>query len=105
MTQDDKDKKITVHVDPEIADIVPGFLENRQKDIKLIQDALLKEDYETIRTLGHSMKGSGGGYGFDAIGEIGLSIEQNAMDRNIDGIRREIKELAAYLDRIEVVCE
>ncbi len=98
-------EKIKVSVDPEIMDLIPGFLSNREKDIRSMLEALENGDYETIRTLGHSMKGSGGGYGFDVIGDIGLSIEQEAIDRNIDGIRRDIKELAAYLDRIEVVCE
>ncbi len=105
MTQDDKSEKITVHVDPEIADIVPGFLENRRKDIKSIKDALLKEDYETIQILGHSMKGSGAGYGFDAIGDIGSLLEQEAESRNIEGIRRGIDELSTYLEQVDVVYE
>ncbi len=105
MTNNDKDRKILIHVDPEIADIVPGFLGNRQKDIKSIQDALQQGDYETIRTLGHSMKGSGGGYGFDAISDIGSVLEQEAENRNIDGIRRGIEELLTYLERIVVVYE
>ncbi len=105
MTQDDKSEKITVHVDPEIADIVPGFLENRWKDIKSIKDALLKEDYETIQILGHSMKGSGAGYGFDAIGDIGSLLEQEAESRSIEGIRRGIDELSTYLERVDVVYE
>ncbi len=105
MTQDEKNEKIVVHVDREIADIVPGFLANRRMDIKSIQDALSKEDYETIRTLGHSMKGSGGGYGFDAIGDIGSLLEQEAESRNIKGIRRGIDELSTYLERVDIVYE
>ncbi len=105
MMHNDRDRKIKIHVDPEIADIVPGFLENRQRDIKSIQDALEQGDYETIRTLGHSMKGSGGGYGFDAIGDIGSLLEQEAESRNIKGIMRGIDELLTYLDRVDVVYE
>ncbi len=105
MTQEDRSEKIVVYVDPEIADIVPGFLENRQKDIKSIQGALLKEDYETIQTLGHSMKGSGAGYGFDAISDIGSMLEQEAENRNVEGIRRGVEELSTYLEQIDVVYE
>ncbi len=103
MTQNDKSEKIKIYVDSEIADIVPGFLDNREKDIKSIQDALLKEDYEIIQILGHSMKGSGAGYGFDAISDIGCVLEQEAENRNIEGIRRGIEELSIYLERIDVV--
>lgn len=105
MKQDDQggQEKIKVSVDPEIMDIVPGFLDNRKKDVMSMLEALENGDYETIRMLGHSMKGSGGGYGFDTISEIGNSIEQEAKNRNVKGIRRNIEELATYLERIEIV--
>ncbi len=105
MTQNDKDRKIRIHVDPEIMDLIPGFLDNREKDIRSMLKALENGDYETIRTLGHSMKGSGGGYGFDVIGDIGSLLEQEAESRNIEGIRRGIDELSTYLERVDVVYE
>ncbi|MGR3174672.1 MAG: Hpt domain-containing protein [Candidatus Scalindua sp.] len=107
MKQDDQggQEKIKVSVDPEIMDIVPGFLDNRKKDVMSMLEALENGDYETIRMLGHSMKGSGGGYGFDTISEIGNSIEQEAKNRNVEEIRRNIEELATYLERIEIVYE
>lgn len=95
-------QKIIVHVDAELEDLVPGFLENRQKDIKSMLEALNHGDYETIRILGHSMKGAGGGYGFDAITEIGASLEQFAKDKETEEIRKKINELSSYLERIEV---
>ncbi len=105
MKQNDRSEKITVLVDPDIADLVPGFIDNREKDIKSIEDALKKDDYETIRIIGHSMKGSGGGYGFDAISDIGSSIEQEAKNRNVDGIRMRIVELSTYLKLVDIVYE
>ncbi len=98
-------EKIKVSVDPEIMDLIPGFLDNREKDIRSMLKALENGDYKTIRTLGHSMKGSGGGYGFDAIGDIGSLLEQEAESRNIEGIRRGIDELSTYLERVDVVYE
>jgi HPt (histidine-containing phosphotransfer) domain-containing protein len=97
--------KIIVHVDPDIADLIPGFLENRHKDIKTIGEAVTQGDFETIRTLGHSMKGAGGSYGFDAITDIGGSLEQAAKDKDAEGIQRSVQELALYLDHVEVVYE
>jgi HPt (histidine-containing phosphotransfer) domain-containing protein len=97
------DEKIVVNVDSDIEDLIPGFLENRQKDIKSIYDALEKEDYETIRILGHSMKGAGGGYGFDKITDIGRSIEESAEGKNQEEIKKWVINLSNYLDRVEVV--
>ena len=48
--------------DNDLADLIPGFLENRHKDVA-IQEAIEQGNYETIRVLGHTMKGAGGGYG------------------------------------------
>src|SRR4030042_2427900 len=92
--------KIIVHVDPDIADLIPGFLENRRKDIKTIAEALTQGDFETIQILGHSMKGAGGSYGFDAITDIGKSLEQAAMAKDSGGIKQMVQELSAYLDRV-----
>lgn len=95
--------KIRIHVDPDLADLIPGFLDNRRKDITVMQEALKRGDFETVRILGHSMKGAGGGYGFDAITEIGATLEQAARGRNPDGIREGLSALASYLARVEVV--
>jgi HPt (histidine-containing phosphotransfer) domain-containing protein len=98
-----QEAKIIVHVDPDIADLIPGFLENRRKDIKTIGEAVTRGDFETIQILGHSMKGAGGSYGFDAITDIGKSLEQAAKDKDAEGIQRSVQELAIYLDQVEVV--
>jgi HPt (histidine-containing phosphotransfer) domain-containing protein len=96
-------EKIIVHVDPDIADLIPGFLENRHKDIKTMGEAVTQGDFETIQVLGHSMKGAGGSYGFDAITDIGKSLEQAAKDKDAEGIQRSVQELSTYLDCVEVV--
>ncbi|MBI3329545.1 MAG: Hpt domain-containing protein [Nitrospinae bacterium] len=95
--------KIVVHIDAELQELIPGYLDNRQADIQALREALEQGDYETIRILGHSMKGSGGGYGFDAITEIGSALEQAAKDREPDAIRRWVGELVTYLERVQVV--
>lgn len=98
-------EKIVVQVDAELEDIVPVFLENRCGDIKAMSLALEQSDYETVRILGHTMKGVGGGYGFDAITDMGQSIEQAAKKKDSEEIRKLKGELSTYLERVEVVFE
>jgi HPt (histidine-containing phosphotransfer) domain-containing protein len=100
-----QEERIIINVDPEIADLIPGFLENRRNDIKAMDVALKQGDFETIRVLGHSMKGAGGSYGFDGVTDIGKSLEDAAKDNNTELIKRSVGELAAYLDRVEVIYE
>jgi HPt (histidine-containing phosphotransfer) domain-containing protein len=96
-------QKIRVAIDPDLAELVPGFLENRGKDLVTIRAALDREDFSVIRTLGHRMKGDGGGYGFDRISEIGAAIEQAANRRDKPAIDRQLHTLSDYLAHIEVV--
>ena len=108
MVQEDKTghgEKIIVHVDEEIEDLIPGFLDNRWKDVEILRSALGKGDYETIRSLGHKMKGAGGGYGFDYITDLGFALENAANEQSTDEIQKQIKELSHYLDHIEVIYE
>lgn len=101
----EQDEKIIAHVDIELKELIPGFLENRRKDIRSILRALDQGNCETARILGHSMKGSGAGYGFDPITDIGRSIEQAAQDRSPEEIRKWVAQLLTYISRVEIVYE
>lgn len=97
--------KVTVKIDSDLEELIPGYLENRHKDIQSIKDNLGSEDFESIRMLGHSMKGSGGGYGFEYVSEVGKCIEEAAKVSDVDSINTQIANLKDYLSRLEVVFE
>ncbi len=94
---------VTVYIDPDLADIVPGFLENRRRDVQFLQTALQQNDLKTIRVLGHRMKGDGGGYGFDTISTIGEALELAAVRQDRDAIEHRTSELNDFLTRLTVV--
>ncbi len=97
------DGKILVDIDPELEDLIPGFLSNRQRDIERVLAALAQDDFEAIRVIGHSMKGAGGGYGFDKLTELGAELEQAAIAQSRDEIKTLVDSLGDYLERVEVV--
>ena len=96
-------KTTVVYIDAEIADLVPIFLRNQLEDVESIVEACEQRDYEKIRVLGHNMKGTGSAYGFDAISEIGASLERCAKERNSEKVRILAEEVSVYLDGIQVV--
>ena len=98
-------ERLTVVVDIDLEDILPGYLRNRQKDLVLVPQALEKKDFDTIRTLGHRMKGSGAGYGFVNITEIGKKLEEAAKGGKSEEINNLMTELSTYLNRVDVVYE
>jgi len=98
-------EKIVVHVDADLEDLIPGYLQNRRQDVDVILQALENLDFETIRILGHTMKGTGGGYGFDAITEMGRTLEAAAKDKNDQAIRQGVAALLDYLRAVDVVLQ
>nr|CRH06259.1 Conserved protein of unknown function. Containing Hpt domain [Candidatus Magnetococcus massalia] len=96
---------IPVVIDQDLEDIVPGYLENRQKDIKDLNKALEEGDFQTASVLGHRMKGSGAGYGFDEITEIGKTIELAAKASDSSAIAEGVSRLVDYLERVEISYE
>ena len=94
---------ITLFIDPGLEEIVPGFLENRRRDVQTLETALQQNDLNTIRVIGHRMKGDGGGYGFDVISTIGDGMEQAAAREDRDAIQRHTTELIDFLARVDVV--
>jgi len=98
-------KKIAVRVPEEIKDLIPGFLAHRAEDVRTLGEKLKRGDFQTIQILGHSMKGSGAGYGFDAITDIGGLLEQAAKNKDIQRIQQQIDRLSTYLEGLEVTYE
>lgn len=91
-----------VQVDPDIADLVPGFLENRRKDVVRAREALTNGDLSSLAMLGHTMKGAGAGYGFDEITVIGAAMETAAKQSDRDAVQVSIGRLEQYLDHVDV---
>ena len=92
-----------VHADPDIQDLIPGFLENQRRDLHILQTTLEQGEYDRIRTLAHMMKGAGGGYGFDAITAIAATMEQAAKAGDARAIAQCLEALSVYLDEVIVV--
>ncbi|BCA56372.1 histidine phosphotransfer domain-containing protein [Nitrospira sp. KM1] len=95
--------RVIVTIDADLEEIVPGFLDNRRKDIDTLYDALQTNDMKTIRLLGHRMKGDGGGYGFEAISEIGDVLEQAAIRGDQQVIRNQVGKLQDFLMKVDVI--
>ena len=97
------DNIITVCIDQGLEEIIPGFLENRRRDVQILEAALQERNLVQIQIIGHRMRGDGGGYGFDAISMMGAALEQAAAREDRSAIRRHIDELIDFLGRVTVV--
>lgn len=97
-------EKIIILIDDEdVLELIPDYLLSCRNELDVLRDAAAQKDFEILRGLGHKMKGSGGGYGFDRITEIGGNLESSAKAQDLSAIELGIAELRDYLDRVEVV--
>jgi CheY-like chemotaxis protein/HPt (histidine-containing phosphotransfer) domain-containing protein len=93
-------ERIHVAVESWLRPVVPAYLEKRRADVAKLRFALEQGDYATIPTLGHQMAGSGAGYGFAEITEIGSTLEESALGGDAARIRDGISALDRYLNNI-----
>ena len=89
--------------DPEIAPLVPEFLEHRRDEVTMFRDALIAGDYQRIQSAAHKLKGTGRGYGFPELSRLGGELERAAHEQDAGTMTRLIDELDAYLVDLRVV--
>jgi len=94
---------VIVPVDASFAPLIPRFMANRKQEVISMQEALAAQDFESLRTIAHGMKGAGGSYGFTAITTMGATIEAAAKQRLVRTIEEELLQLGSYLDRVDVI--
>ena len=93
---DDSERK----PDPEIEKLVPEFLANRRADLDKLRAHIDAGEWDRIKSIGHKMKGTGRGYGFPRISEIGRALESAGADGDAGRARAGTDALEAYLERV-----
>jgi len=93
---------VPVSVEDWLKPVVGGYLEKRRADVAKLREALDRGDYGAIRTLGHQMAGTGGGYGFEPITEIGNMLEEAGFASDTARVRAGIEDLDHYLKAVQI---
>ena len=83
-----------------LAGRVPAYLLNCRLYVTSMLEAVDDGEFGTVSVLGHNLRGSGAAYGFPAITDIGIELEQTADKSDATACRRWINELAGQLDRV-----
>ena len=96
---------IMVRVDAEIADLIPIYLGRRRAELIEAEAALARGDLELLRSIGHTLKGSGGGFGFDALTDLGGELEEASKAGNTDVVANCLLRLRDFLARVQVEAE
>jgi signal transduction histidine kinase/HPt (histidine-containing phosphotransfer) domain-containing protein/ActR/RegA family two-component response regulator len=92
---------IPVLVDGRLRSLVARFLLNCGRDLARLRTALAGGDLSVTRTIGHSLGGVGGSYGFEEITRIGRAIEERSIRGDAASVGNLAAQLEDYLARVQ----
>ena len=83
--------------DDEWAEMQEMYINHTFKELKSIRENINSIKFDSLRTFGHNIKGSGGMYGFNEITEMGATIESAAKEEDMDQIKSKLDSLEIFL--------
>ncbi len=88
--------------DPQLADILPGFVERLPGQLVALCNALKEERLEDAERLAHRLKGEGGSYGYPTLSEVAKAMELAAKARDVGGAAGALAGVKEVCTAIEV---
>jgi len=88
----------TIPISEQVMALVPQYLAAKEKQIQEARAALNSRDFGPIRRFGHNLKGTGRGYGFPPIEEMGREIELAAADGDPSRIGEQLDALHRFVN-------
>ena len=79
---------------PEVLRLLPAFFKIQSRNLEKMRQALAANDANTLRIMGHGLRGAALTYGMGGMAAIGTDIEKAAMAQDVSCI-------ATLLDRLE----
>lgn len=79
--------------DPLLAEIMPGYMERRKKDVEDLHTAYKERDFFRIKSICHKVKGNAVTFGFKGLHEICADIDSMLERNETTGIDTKISQL------------
>ena len=83
-----------------VQELVPGYLAARKEEVGSMTCLLSASDFERLRVLSHSLKGSGSSFGFAELTRLGAELERHAESRDAVGFAQQLARLKDYLEHL-----
>lgn len=93
---------IIERIDPGLEDLMERFFVGSNQDLVKMRATLDRGDFVALARLGHTAKGTGFGYGFKGMGEIGRDLETAAREQDRSACAEQVQRMEHYLANVEV---
>ncbi|MBC7430218.1 MAG: hypothetical protein H7336_16510 [Bacteriovorax sp.] len=74
------------------------YLVRRQTEVGQLKDSLAHNSFELSQIIGHRLKGHGETFGFPQISIIGVSMEEAAIEGNMDKLKAAVESLGESVE-------
>lgn len=74
------------------------YLNRRKTEIEELKQSLAREDFDVAVNIGHRLKGNGETFGFPAIGQLGIAMEQAGKTKDKAKLEATINELSQNVE-------
>ena len=82
-----------------VEELAPEYLAARRSEVPEMLRLLAASDFNRLRILSHSLKGS---FGFPELTRFGAALEQHASRSDPEAFEAELVRLKAYLDQLNL---
>jgi len=96
------EKECIARIDAELEELIPDFMEQAKNDLEVMNKALADRDSESLRRIGHSLKGSALMYSLSHMGNMGMTIEEAAKIEDFKKIEEVLEKLKQHMECIQI---
>jgi len=93
---------IDIVIPEKIRPLIPKFLERTNASLEQLRAALDSGDVRTLQDIGHRLKGTAGGYGFNHLGELAGKLEEAAKSGDAPSSAKLVAEMGDCLARAKI---
>ena len=93
---------IDIAVPEKLRPLIPKFLERTQAAVEQLRAALAAGDVRTLQDIGHRLRGTAGGYGFDQLGELAKQLEEAAKAGDASAYGHLVAAMSDHLERANI---
>lgn len=91
-----------VQSDPSYADLVEEFVAGLDDRVHSMGQSLADGQFDTLKSLAHQLKGSGGGHGYQILTEVAATLEEQARNQELQACQTSLEELTSIVSRVVV---
>ncbi len=85
----------------EYRELIELFVDTGTADFLKIQEAMANSDAEQVMRSAHTIKGAAGNLGLMDVSEVARTIEEGAINNQLDGLTPAVHSLKAHFDAID----